>query len=129
MFLLATAGGGGEAYDLCFFYPAFVGVLAAGLVAFVGMVRGAALASVVAVVMSGVIGAFVLLAVATNQPTDDPDEQGSQQMLRSLLWWWGTVAVISVASAVVVAVRRYAARRGASAPDAEANTAPDRGRM
>lgn len=129
MFLLAAAGGGGEAYDLCFFFPAFFGAVAAGLVAFIGLVRGEASASVLAVVMSAVIGAFVLLAAAANQPTDDPDEQASQQMLRSLLWCWGTAAVISVASAVVVAIRRCAAQRGTNAPDAEANAASDRGRM
>ena len=126
MFLLATAGGGGEAYDMCFFCPAFVGVVAAALVAFVGLARGAARASVVAIVMAGIVGAFVLLAVATNQPTDDPDEQGSQQMLRSLLWWWVAAAVISVASATIVAARRWAAKRRGVAPDAEPGAAPDR---
>jgi uncharacterized membrane protein len=111
VYLLATAGGGGEAYDMCFFCPAFVGVVAIALVAFVGLAHGATRTSVVAVLMSGIIGVVVLLAMVTTPPTDDPDEQGSQQMLGSLLWWWVAVAVISVASAMIVAARKCASRR------------------
>jgi hypothetical protein len=115
--LLATAGGGGEAYDLCFFCPAFVGVVATALVAFVALARGAPRASVVAVVMAAILGGFVLLAVATNEPSADPDEQGSQQMLRSLLCMWVSAACISVTCAIAVALHRSASSRGHDRPE------------
>ena len=98
---------------------------AAALIALIGVSRGAVKASVAAVVLVSVMGALVLLAVATNEPTDDPDEQGSQRMLQALVRWWAWAAAFTAVCAVAVGVRRWVPRRRVSAPDAAPGTSSE----
>ena len=107
MIPFATAGGGGEAYDMCFCCPAIVWLLIATIVAAAGLARGSMVTSVVAVILTGMAGAVVLYAAAIHEPSDDPDERGSQELLQSLVGWWVISQVITLSSAAWVAVRRY----------------------
>jgi hypothetical protein len=105
--VFATAGGGGEAADMCFFCPAFMIILATVAVGVIGAARGSVGAAVIAAMLAGFTGVVVLYAAATLEPSDDPDEQGNQQLMRSTVGWWATSAVIAVGSVGWVAVRRH----------------------
>src|SRR5262249_15467568 len=108
--IFATAGGGGEAADMCFFCPAFAMILIAVAAGIVGAVRGSVWAAATAVIVAGVVGGVVLYAAATLEPSDDPDEQGTQQAMRSTVGCWGVSAVVAVGSAGWVAARRFCSR-------------------
>jgi hypothetical protein len=117
MGVLATAGGGGEAADLCFFCPVFVLLLATVVIAFAGAIRGSVGAVVIAVLMAGSLGALVLYAAATLEPSDDPDEKDTRRLMWSMVVLWAVSAVIAIGSAGWAAARRLRkpASQGAAA--------------
>lgn len=120
--IFATAGGGGEAADMCFFCPAFVMLLATVAVGLTGAIRGSVWSAAVAVMLAGFVGVVVLYAAATLEPSDDPDEQGTQRLMQETVGWWVASAVVAVGSAGWVAARRVRSRKSlVRAPDA----APD----
>jgi hypothetical protein len=113
---------------MCFFYPAFVPLLAAFVVGTVGAARESVRDAVVALMLAGFLGVVVLYAAATLEPSDDPDEQGTQQLMRSTVKWWSASAVVAVGAAVWVATRRLRSRRPTSqAPNTERGATADIG--
>jgi hypothetical protein len=81
---------------------------------------------VIAVLMAGFLGALVLYAAATLEPSDDPDEQDSRRLMWSVVVLWAVSAVIAIGSAGWAAARRLRkpTSQGA-APAAESGGLPN----
>jgi hypothetical protein len=126
MLLFSTAGGGGEVYELCCFCPTFVGIIVAILMAIIGFTRGSVWASIGSLMIMGFIGTFILLAVATLKPSDDPDEKGGDERLYTLLWWWICGVCISLLMVTVTVVRRWSARRTIINNNSALDAGPDK---
>jgi len=107
MLLFATAGGGGEAYDMCCFCPLLMGILATMITAVVSLKHGTPRTAVIAIVIAALVGVIVIQLVASMKPTDDPDEHGGQETQWLLFWFWVVATVIALVAAVAAIIRRF----------------------
>jgi hypothetical protein len=107
MQVFATAGGGGEAADLCFFVPAYFALSVGFVAGCIGFIRTSTRATIISAILACIFGTLVLLAAAGDKPSTDPDEQGNQNTMHQLVWWSVATASVAVISVVRVALARY----------------------
>jgi hypothetical protein len=113
---------------MCFFGPVSVLMLATVIAAVAGAVRGSRRAIGAAALLAVPVGAAVLFAAATQEPSDDPDEQVNQMLSRSMVVLWAVSALTTVASAVWIAVHQLRRRQPPTSPQAAEPSAQSRRR-
>jgi hypothetical protein len=106
------AAAGGEAADVCFYCPVFVGILVTIAAAIAAVIRGSVWLAALSVIVSAFVGFVVIGAAATWQPTDNPEEQWTQRQVYGLPWNWLPTAALAVGSLVWVNVRRSRRQTG-----------------
>lgn len=105
MFLLGTAGGVGPAMDTLFFCPLALSIPMTLVAAFCGAVIHSRKAALVALVLTGLGGIGISLALFRVKPSDDPDEMGRIEIAWNLLRWW-VVSALATGFAILRVVRK-----------------------
>lgn len=125
--MFATAGGGGEAYDMCCFCPLFLGILATGFAAFASLKSETARLWGAAVTLTALTGMVAVPLFASMTPTDDPDEVGSHEWRWILFWMWVGTAGLALTAVIARVARAFGAAAEPAAPDARVDEPPPEG--